>query len=169
MAHSKNKKIINVRYSTILEGHMFARSFTTFIQAEPALKPLLQQLSELRHMQRLYQESVPATFAALGQVGSFRNGILIVVAKNGAAAAKLKQVVPSLEQKISQLLQQSVEVKVNVLVDDSDERVSPSPKRKRGMSPVALESLQRLATELPPSALKEEVSTLLKRQRRSEK
>ena len=118
-------------------------------------------------MQRLYQNSVPATFAALGQVGSFRNGILIVVAKNGAAAAKLKQVVPSLEQKISQLLQQPVDVKVNVLVD-SEERVGPPQKHKPVMGPVALESLQRLAAELPASALKDEVSTLLKRQGRRE-
>lgn len=146
---------------------MSARSFTTFIHAEPALKPLLQQLSELSYMQRLYQNSVPAAFAALGQVGSFRNGILIVVAKNGAAAAKLKQVVPSLEQKISQLLQQPVDVKVNVLVD-SEERVSPPQKHKPVMGPVALESLQRLAAELPASALKDEVSTLLKRQARRE-
>ncbi len=165
---SKELRNLNFRYSTILKGHMSARSFTTFIHAEPALKPLLQQLSELSYMQRLYQNSVPAAFAALGQVGSFRNGILIVVAKNGAAAAKLKQVVPSLEQKISQLLQQPVDVKVNVLVDSSEERVSPPQKHKPVMGPVALESLQRLAAELPASTLKDEVSTLLKRQSRRE-
>ena len=145
---------------------MSARSLTTFIQAEPALKPLLRQLSELSYMQRLYQEAVPASFAALGQVGSFRNSILNVVARNGAAAAKLKQVAPSLEQKISQLLRQPVEVKVNVLVDDSGQQARPSRKHKPGMGPVALESLQRLAAELPASALKDEVSTLLKRQGR---
>ena len=169
MVLPKNYRILKVRHPSILESHMSARSFTNFIHAEPALKPLLQQLSELNYLQRLYETSLPAAFATLGQVGSFRNGILIVVAHNGAAAAKLKQVVPDLEQKISQLLRQPIEVKVNVLIDSSEQRIGAPQKRKPSMGPVALESLQRLAAELPASALKDEVSTLLKRQGRRAK
>ena len=117
-------------------------------------------------MQRIFQESIPAPFASLGRVGSFRDGTLIVVAKNGAAAAKLKQILPSVEEKISQLLNQPIEVKVSVSLDGVGGPETASRKIKPAMSAVALESLQKLAAELPTSPLKDEVSTLLKRQGR---
>ena len=156
----------NCSFPVVDQRNMSAQKFTDFIQAEPVLKPLLEQLSELSYIQRIFQQAIPAAFVSLGQVGSFRNGTLIVAAKNGAAAAKLKQVVPGLEEKISQLLQQPIEVKVNVFIDDAGEPIKRSRKDKPAMSAVALESLGKLAAELPPSALKNEVSTLLKRQGR---
>ena len=162
MAGNGNNRLHHV----IDRNKMSAQRFTNFIQAEPALKPLLEQLSELSYIQRIFQQAIPVAFASLGQVGSFRNGTLIVVAKNGAAAAKLKQVVPGLEKKISQLLQQPVEVKVNVFIDDVGGPTKLSHKDKPALSAVALESLGKLAAELPASALKNEVSTLLKRQSR---
>lgn len=159
-------KVNNVRVPSPDLNNMSARSFAMFIHAEPALKPLLRQLSELSYMQRIFQESIPAPFASLGRVGSFRDGTLIVVAKNGAAAAKLKQVLPSVEEKISQLLNQPIEVKVSVSLDGVGGPETASRKIKPAMSAVALESLQKLAAELPTSPLKDEVSTLLKRQGR---
>lgn len=145
---------------------MAAQPFSNFIQADPALKPLFQQLSELAYMQKLFQGSVPAAFAKLGQVGSFRDGTMIIVVKNGSAAAKLKQVLPGLEEKISQKFGLSVTIKVNVLLDNLGESAQPLRKAKPAMSAVALESLRKLAADLPASPLKEEVATLLKRQGR---
>jgi hypothetical protein len=145
---------------------MSAQPFANFIQAELALKPLFQQLSELNYIQKIFQESVAAPFAKLGQVGSFRDGTVVLVAKNGAAAAKLKQIVPSLEDKISVLLGRPIAVKVSVLLDHQPESALSSRKAKPAMSPVALESLQKLAANLPASPLKDEVATLLKRQGR---
>lgn len=145
---------------------MSAQPFSTFIQAEPALKPLFQQLSQLSYLQKIFQESVAAPFAKLGQVGSYRDGTVALVAKNGAAAAKLKQVLPSLEEKFSELLGRPVTVKVSVLVDNQAEPTASTRNGKPAMSAVALESLQKLAAELPTSSLKDEVATLLKRQGR---
>ncbi len=159
-------KVNNACHCILDYRQMSARSFATYIQAEPALQPLFQQLSELGYMQKIFQESIPAVFAKLGQVGSFRDGTLTIVAKNGAAAAKLKQVVPGLEEKISQILRQPVSVKVNVSLDNSGEAIPSSRKDKPGMSAVALQSLQKLAADLPASALKDEVVTLLQRQGR---
>ncbi len=144
---------------------MSARPFNTFIQAEPALKPLLERLSELSYLQRMVQEYLPRATAPLAQVGSFRDATLTLVAKNGAAAAKLKQVLPDLEEKLSQRLSQPVEVKVSVLADQWEAQSSPR-KDKRTMSPIALDSMRKLAAGLPTSALKEEVVTLLNRQGR---
>ncbi len=145
---------------------MSARPFNAFLQAEPALKPLLEQLGELNYLQGLVREFLPRTVAALAQVGSFRDGTLTLTAKNGAAAAKLKQVLPDLEEKLSQRLAQPVELKVNVSTIPWEESQRASRKEKRTMSPIALDSMRKLAAELPASGLKEEVVTLLNRQDR---
>lgn len=145
---------------------MSVRPLTTFIQAEPALKPLLRQLSELSYIQRLYSQAVSPSLAKLGQVGSFRNGTLIMFAENGAAAAKLKQALPQITQNISRQFQQVIEVRVNVQVDPLAQKSEPNRHPKRSMSRKAIESLSKLADDLPPSPLKEEVEVLITRQSR---
>ncbi len=145
---------------------MSVRPLTTFIQAEPALKPLLRQLSELNYVQRLYSQAVSPSLAKLGKVGSFRDGTLIIFAENGAAAAKLKQLLPQVTQKISQQLQQPIEVRVNVEVDPLGQKSEPNRRHNRSMSRKAIESLSKLADDLPPSPLKEEVEVLITRQSR---
>lgn len=143
---------------------MTARPFNSFIDAEPALKPLLEQISALSYLQRMVQEFLPRATASLAQVGAFQDGTLMLTAKNGAAAAKLKQVLPELVEKLSQRLLQPIEVKVGVFTGQWDDS-QPSPRKsKRTMSPIALESMRKLAADLPTSALKEEVETLLNRQ-----
>lgn len=145
---------------------MSVRSLTTFIQAEPALKPLLRRLSELSYVQRLYSQAVSPSLAKLGQVGSFRDGTLIVYAENGAAAAKLKQMLPQITQKISQQLHQLIEIRVNVRVDALAQKSESNHRHNRQMSLTAFESLRKLADDLPPSPLKEEVKVLITRQSR---
>lgn len=145
---------------------MSVRALITFIQAEPALKPLLRRFSELNYVQRLYTQSVPASLAKLGQVASIRDGTLTILAENGAAAAKLKQVLPEIAQKISQQLHQHIELRVNVQVDPLVRKTEPSHRRKAPMSQNAIQSLRKLADDLRPSPLKEEVALLIARQTR---
>lgn len=145
---------------------MSARPLTAFIDAEPALKPLFKRLSELSYLQRIYAEAVPSPLAQLGQVAAIHEGKLVVAAKNGAAAAKLKQLAPQIAEKFSQRLQQTVEVQVIVQVAESAAEATTGRKRAP-MSRTAIDSLQKLADELPPSALKNEVSLVLKRQSRT--
>jgi Dna[CI] antecedent, DciA len=144
---------------------MSARALTTFIQAEPALKPLLRRLSELSDVQRLYTQNVPPSLAKLGQAGSFRDGTLIIFAENGAAAAKLKQALPEVTHKISQTLQEPIEIRVSVQVDAVG-RKTEQRRYKAPMSPEALRSLRTLADKLRPSPLKTEIGHLITRQTR---
>jgi hypothetical protein len=143
---------------------MSVRSLNTFFQSEPAIKPLLRRISELSHVQRLYNQTVAPSLRKLGEVGSFRDGTLIIFAVNGAAAAKLKQVLPEITEKISQQLQQVIQVRVSVQVDFSAQNPASPRQSKPPMGPQALGSLRKLAAELPPSPLKDEVALLLARQ-----
>ena len=156
----------NDRHTNRPYNSMSAQSFTKFIQAEPALKPLLQQLSELDYIQGVFRKCVPVALARLGKVGSFQNGTLVVIANNGAAAAKLKQAVPELKEKMSQLAQSPIEIKVSVFLDNVGEPAKTPRKDKPALSPAAIESLGKLAAALPASELKDEVATLLQRQGR---
>jgi hypothetical protein len=145
---------------------MSVRALTTFIQAEPALKPLLRRLSELTYVQQLYSQIVAPPLAKLGQVGSFRDGTLIIFAENGAGAAKLKQVLPEVAEKISQRLQRPIEVRVSVQPDTLILSNRLSRHDKAPMCPEAIQSLRKLADDLRPSPLKEEVALLVARQTR---
>jgi hypothetical protein len=159
---SKDNALIFV----VRPSDMSAHPLTTFIDAEPALKPLLQRLSELRYAQSLFSQNVPPALAKLGKVGSIRDGTLIIFADNGAAAAKLKQALPEITEKISRQLQRPIEVRVNVLIDPIEEK----PERRRTKHPLSLDairSLRELAEELPASPLKEEVALLVARQSRN--
>lgn len=145
------------------------RSLNTFIQAEPALKPLMRRLSELSVIQGLYDQIVPRSQAKLGRVGSFQNGTLIIVTENGAAAAKLKQVLPEIAQQLSQRLNQVLDVRVSVQVDLFAGQAEPKRRQKPLMTPAAIQSLSKLADDLKPSPLKEEVSLLVTRQTRTKR
>lgn len=147
---------------------MSVRLLNTFIQSEPTLKPLLRRISELSQVQRLYSQTVPPALKKLGEVGSFRDSTLIIFAENGAAAAKLKQVLPEITQKISQQLQQPIEVRVTVQVDLTGQNIGLRRSTKPPMGPQALQSLRKLADELPPSPLKDEVALLVARQAKTE-
>ena len=148
---------------------MSVRSLNTFIQAEPALKPLMRRLSELSYIQQLYSQAVPPSLAKLGGVGSFHDGTLIIVAENGAAAAKLKQVLPEVTQKLSQRLAQAIDVRVSVQVDSLAGHTAPRHNQKPPLSSAAIQSLRKLADDLPPSPLKEEVALLVIRQMRNKR
>ncbi|MEO5861159.1 MAG: DciA family protein [Burkholderiales bacterium] len=145
---------------------MSVRALTTFIQAEPALKPLLRRLSELNYVQQIYFQIIPAPLAKLGQVGSFGDGTLIIFAENGAGAAKLKQVLPEVAEKISQQLQKTIEVRVSVQPESLIGNTKLSRHHKSPMSPESIQSFRKLADDLPPSPLKEEVALLISRQTR---
>jgi hypothetical protein len=145
------------------------RSLNTFIQAEPALKPLMRRLSELSAIQQLYGQIVPPSLVKLGQVGSFHDGTLIIVAENGAAAAKLKQVMPEITEQLSQRLNQALDVRVSVQVESFVGETEPTRRKKSPLSPAAIQSLSQLADDLPPSPLKEEVALLVTRQTRAKR
>jgi hypothetical protein len=129
----------------------------------------MRRLSELSVIQQLYSQTVPPSLAKLGQVGSFHDGTLIIVAENGAAAAKLKQVIPEIAQKLSQRLAQTIEVRVSVQVDPLAGKSAPRRKQKPPLSNAAIQSLRELADDLPPSPLKEEVALLVTRQTRTKR
>jgi len=62
-----------------------------FVPRHTALRPLAERAAELIELRRLYRDNLPPGLAEASQVANFREGVVIVMADNSAAAAKLKQ------------------------------------------------------------------------------
>jgi hypothetical protein len=62
-----------------------------YIPRHATLGPLAARAADLIELRRLYRDNLPAGLAQASQVANFRDGVVIVLADNSAAAAKLKQ------------------------------------------------------------------------------
>ncbi|MDB5806172.1 MAG: hypothetical protein JWN73_3494 [Betaproteobacteria bacterium] len=62
-----------------------------FVPRHSSLRPLAERAAELIELRRLYRDNLPSGLAEASQVANFRDGVVIVMADNSAAAAKLKQ------------------------------------------------------------------------------
>jgi hypothetical protein len=147
---------------------MPAQKIGALIANEPALKPLLTRLAEINSLERIYFEAVPVALARSSQVSSYENGTLVIAAENGAVAAKLKQLLPTLTQafvvKGIEVTAIRLAVQVPGAVADS---VGLAPARKPALAHSAAQSCRELADTLPESPLREALQRLARRGRKS--
>ena len=131
-----------------------------FLNAAPSLQALLQQAQKLLVLQKAWDEVAPKPLASASKVGAVRQQTLIVYANNGAVAGKLRQLVPSLLEKIQN---RGVEVTA-IRVDVQVETLPPIKKPKDlTVSHNALSSLEKLEHSLADSPLKNALHTLIQR------
>ena len=67
-----------------------------FIPRHATLGPLAARAADLIELRRLYRDNLPPGLVATSELANFREGAVIIVADNSAAAAKLKQLIPRL-------------------------------------------------------------------------
>ena len=138
----------------------------SFLSAAPNLQALLQQAQKLLVLQKTWNEVAPKPLAAASRVGAVRQQTLIVYANNGAVAGKLRQLVPSLLEKIQKRGIEITAIRVDVQVE------APPPGKKPkdlAVSPNALSSLGKLEQSLEDSPLKNALHTLIHRHSRTVK
>jgi len=132
----------------------------SFLSVAPNLQALLQQAQKLLVLQKAWNEVAPKPLAAASRVGAVRQKTLIVYASNGAVAGKLRQLAPSLLEKIQK---QGIEVTA-IRVDVQVEALPPGKKQKDlAVSNNALISLHKLEQSLADSPLKNALHTLIQR------
>ncbi len=132
----------------------------SFLSTAPNLQSLLQQAQKLLALQQAWDDVAPKPLAAASRVGAVRQQTLIVYANNGAVAGKLRQLVPSLLEKIQK---QGVEVTA-IRVDVQVEALPPKKKPKDlTVSHNALSSLGKLEQGLADSPLKNALHALIRR------
>jgi hypothetical protein len=129
--------------------------------------PVLQQLGleRLLMLQRCYAETVPLELAEASRVGALEGNALIIMALNGPVAAKIKQQIPSVLEKIQQNYQQVTTIKVIVQANMS--HIREHPAKRISVSSSALDGLETLEQGLADtSPLKRALQKLLAHQGR---
>lgn len=142
---------------------MQARSLEDCLTADSAMARLAGHAARLLHLQRIFEAAVPRTLLRSTRVANLKLGKLVLHADNAAAAAKIRQIVPTL---------------VNVFRDKAAEvtgieiKVQPRPAPSRPPAAAmrdlpgtqAKQGLTSLAGKLPPdSPLREALQRLLAR------
>ena len=125
-----------------------------------ALSKMAEKATELTFIQKIWEEIVPAQIKSYTQAGNIQHKRLTVHVENGAIAAKIKLLLPSL---ISKLQKQGVEVtsiRVQVDVQSKQDKVT---KPSRHISENASSALQSLAKQLEGSELGDALTRLSKR------
>lgn len=145
--------------------------FLGALRLTPHHQRLFGYVDELTAMQQAFTEIAPPQLAQYCALGGFFEGNLTIYTHNGAIAAKLRQTLPSLLLKFQakgyEVTAIRVAVQANYLAITGNYSSAALPGKRRKIGPAGMESLDSLATELPPSPLKTAVESLLKEQKKS--
>src|SRR4030066_823317 len=145
---------------------MTARKLDTFF-SEPTspLNRLAHAAQRLNAISRIWETVAPIGLARSWRVGRLDDGVLTLLADNGAIASKIKQQLPSLLEKLQTRGSEitGIRVDVQVKIPSPEKVIAPKP----GISPQSLASLEKLDADLTDSPLKEALTNLIKHQRDS--
>lgn len=143
---------------------MTARKLDTFFSEKASpLNRLAHAAQQLKTLSHIWETVAPIGLARSCRVGHLEDGILTLLADNGAIASKIKQQLPSLLEKLQKrgVKITGIRIEVQVKIPLRDTVAAP----KKGISAQSLASLEKLDTELEASPLKEALTNLIKHQR----
>lgn len=137
-----------------------------FLGSGDALARLRDHAARLRRLQQLLEQLLPPPLARACGVANLKGDVLVLIARSGATAARLKQMGPSLTAQFAAagVAVSSIQVRVGV------ENVAPPPRppAPRSVGTSALAHLTALRDELPEDApLRASLTRLIERSRTS--
>lgn len=141
---------------------MTARQLDSYLHSAPQLQTLLRHAEQLGALQRRLEGLLPPPLAAACRAGDLRQHTLTIHAANGAAAAKLKQLLPRLLDRLNQQGAGISLIRVEVRACFAPPPQQP-PAGLSSPGPAALASLGALEQRLPESPLKEALSRMVER------
>jgi hypothetical protein len=133
------------------------RRINALFTGNAELAALTDRADSLAVSQKIWQTVVPDPLKHFTQAGSIKHKRLTVYADNGAIAAKVKLLLPSLLIKLQKQGLEITSIRVEVQVKSSARKQSKTP---RSISPQASSRLRSLADELKGSALGEVLARL---------
>jgi hypothetical protein len=141
------------------------RTLEDFLDSADGADKVLPHARELLRLTRLYREIAPAYLSEASRLVNYKSRTVIIHAANGAAAAKLRQLAPTLSDGFSRrgVECRGVEVKVRVLESPTASRPMQAPKPLSGRT---FQTLGNLRDSLPDSELRRAIDTLIQRSAR---
>lgn len=136
--------------------------FLNTLKDAPEHQELFTQVDRISEMQEAFMEVIPPKLIPFCALGKFTSGKLTIIVGNGAIAAKLKQVLPSLLSKFhTSGYVEVTSIQITVQANYYICHAVNLPREKPEISQVGTESLNILATNLPLSPLKTAVTSML--------
>jgi hypothetical protein len=139
--------------------------FLNTLKDAPEHQELFTQVDRISGMQEAFMEIIPPKLIPFCALGKFTSGKLTIIVGNGAIAAKLKQVLPSLLSKFhTSGYVEVTSIQITVQANYYICHAVNLPREKPEISQAGAESLNVLATNLPLSPLKAAVTSMLNNQ-----
>jgi len=134
-----------------------------FLSQADGIAPLMPQARRLIELREILAAVLPESLARYCSIANYKQGKVVIFAANGATAAKLKLMLPTLSEQLSKrgIEVTGLEVCVQLLASDP-QVVEKSAK----MSLEAALVLARLCEQLPDSELKITLAKFAARHRR---
>ena len=116
-------------------------------------RKLFIHMDKLIELQQVFVEIAPLQLARFCTLGAFFEGNLTICASNGAIAAKVRQIAPSLLRKFQARGYEVTAIRIAVQADYNPEPARGGSTHKPVIDRVGIENLARLAKDLPESPL----------------
>lgn len=144
---------------------MATKSIGDWLSGREPSEDVLRLAHRLLALQRLYANCVPEALARASAPVSLKEGELLVRADNGAAAAKLKQMAPTILDKIRTKNQDVTKVLVTVRPVDRRAPAADEQQKRARLSADSVHHFEALSSELQDSPLKSALQRLAARQK----
>lgn len=138
-----------------------ARQANAFLTENDKLRQLSTQVQTLLGLQRIWETVAPANLASVSHIGQDEFGQTTLYCDNGAAAAKLRQQLPTLAETLRSKGVATTNLQVKVRA-----QALPVPARtmqKRAISPTGLDNIAQLRDKLEVGELKSALDNMLLR------
>jgi hypothetical protein len=137
-----------------------------FLAGGDTLARLHDHARRLQRLQARLEQALPGAMSEACTVANVKDDTLILIARSGSVAARVRQMAPSLIGAFAGegAVVRRIEVKVGVRLDEA----LPPPREARILGDKGRESIEALITDLPADdPLRASLQTLLDRSRRA--
>lgn len=134
------------------------------LRLTPEHQRLFSYMDKHTAMQQVFMKIAPPQLAQRSTLGALVYGDLTIYARNGAIAAKLRQMLPSLLLKFRARGYEVTAIRIAVQADYRSITEPDGSVKTRQIGRAGVESLGNLVVALPASSLRVAVEKLLKRQ-----
>ena len=133
---------------------MQTRTLDDCLYADATMAQLAAHAERLLKLQHLFEKAAPAALAQTSRIANAKLGVIVIHAENGAVAAKLRQIEPSLRDAFRSGGVDVTEIRIKVQPLDSALR-NTAPIQAAVLGDASRASITRLAEDLPDGPLRE--------------
>ena len=134
-----------------------------FLNQADSIAALMPQAERLIELREILSSLLPESLARRCSVANYRQGRVVIFASNGATAAKLKLMLPSLLERFSGRATEVTGLEVLVQAPTSAHQ---AVEKTAKMSSTAASELAKLSEQLPDSELKTALARIVFQHRR---